>query len=283
MEAFTIDVYESLTNALEKIDLESKNVIQRSLYAYQAAKEASEKVNDFMLRYTFANQEEEILFYKSIKPKFLRELIYYAELYHIEAGRPAAGEKSTQQYLKGLLTIIRMYFDRNKEFYNYWRSGKTNLDHVYFVHSKVGDIPPQYATDLDPSGYPGCYCFKLARLQALENIKCYIEQPMGSREECVLPADPAVRSLPLEWTDSKSSLIELVYAIQTKGAVNNGNIDLKQLMTAFEQFFHVNTGNYYGVFQQNIRIRKKNRTQYLDQLKDRLEKRMDDEDEHPRF
>lgn len=89
------------------------------------------------------------------------------------------------------------------------------------------------------------------------------------------------RTHKLHWTGSKASLIELVYALQCGGVFNNGNADLKQIATYFEQAFDVELGNYYRVFQ-DFRIRKNSRTQFIDELKKVLEKRMDDTDEHPK-
>ncbi len=86
----------------------------------------------------------------------------------------------------------------------------------------------------------------------------------------------------INWTGSKVSLVELLYALQSAGSCNNGNIDLKQLAKHFECIFNIDLGNYYRVFQE-MRIRKINRTTFLDHLKTRLVQRMDEADENPKF
>ena len=48
----------------------------------------------------------------------------------------------------------------------------------------------------------------------------------------------------------------------------------------FENAFNIKPGNFYRTFQ-NMRIRKKSRTNYLDLLKDNLEKLMNDTDDRP--
>lgn len=78
------------------------------------------------------------------------------------------------------------------------------------------------------------------------------------------------------WTAPKASLVEILYALQSTGVFNNGAADIKQLAMWFERNFRISLGNYYHVFQE-IRLRKKNRTSFLDQ-KDKLIKRMDDAD-----
>ena len=78
------------------------------------------------------------------------------------------------------------------------------------------------------------------------------------------------------------TLRELLYALQSAGLFNNSKIDRKQLANQLEHFFNIDLGNYYRVFQE-MRIRKINRTTFLDQLKDRLIQRMDEADENPKF
>lgn len=278
MEAFTDEVYKSMVSALNKINAESENLLQQAERSYRAVKNALQKISSFMAGYTFSKPEEEILFFKTIKPKFLRELIFFAELYHLEAGKPAAERKAQEHFIKETMIQIRLYFERNQDFYNYYRSGKTHLDHVYFLRNQQDfDQPPEYAADQDPSGFSTYYSFKLSRLLALEQLKAHIDNSLPI-EGVKTNGDDA-----LKWTDNKVGLIELAYSLHAKGAFNNGNLEIKQIIAVFENIFHVDLGNYYGVFQQNIRLRKKNRTQYLDQLKERLENRMDDEDENPRF
>lgn len=80
-----------------------------------------------------------------------------------------------------------------------------------------------------------------------------------------------------QWTDSKSALIELDYALHSRGAVNHGKSDVKMIISNMESLFNVEVGNFYRTFQ-SVRIRKKNRTIFLDRLKESLEKRMDETD-----
>ena len=92
------------------------------------------------------------------------------------------------------------------------------------------------------------------------------------------PPEPKNIEKKLQWTGAKVSLIELIYSLQTTGVINNGTADIKLLTNFFERTFQVDLGNVYNVFQE-MRIRKKNRTSFLDQLKERLIQRMDEADE----
>jgi len=77
----------------------------------------------------------------------------------------------------------------------------------------------------------------------------------------------------LRWTGQKVDLVELVYALQASGLINNGNVGIKDLATALEQLFNVEVGDYYRIFLE-IRMRKSNQSKLLDFLKTSLHNRI---------
>ncbi len=77
-------------------------------------------------------------------------------------------------------------------------------------------------------------------------------------------------------------LIDLLYAFRSRGSLNNGTIDVKDLAALFENTFNVKLGNFYRTFQE-IRIHKNSRTTFLDKLKELLVRRMDESDENPKY
>ncbi len=86
--------------------------------------------------------------------------------------------------------------------------------------------------------------------------------------------------LPLTWTFNKTDLVELIYALVALGVFNNGNVEIKSVVSFFETVFHVALGSYYHKYQ-DIMKRKKERTVFLDKLKlallRRIEEKLDEE------
>jgi hypothetical protein len=77
------------------------------------------------------------------------------------------------------------------------------------------------------------------------------------------------------WTDSKVSLVELMYSLIEARSINNGNFDINQLANIFEHVFHIDLGKYYHVFNE-IKERKQT-TQYIDKLKKALQNKIDED------
>ena len=81
-----------------------------------------------------------------------------------------------------------------------------------------------------------------------------------------------------KWTDTKSAAVELGYAIYAKGSINNGNADIKEIMSYLEVAFKVELGDYYRTYL-SLKNRKKDRTVFLNSLIDNLVKKMDKGDQ----
>lgn len=81
----------------------------------------------------------------------------------------------------------------------------------------------------------------------------------------------------IKWTKSKTDLVELAYAAIANESFNNGNIEVKELITFFSEAFEVPLDNYYETYVQ-IRRRKGSRTSFLDDMIKNLIVKMDDTD-----
>lgn len=81
----------------------------------------------------------------------------------------------------------------------------------------------------------------------------------------------------LQWTESKVALVEFIYALYAGKCLNNGDSSLKDIAFCCELLFNIEIGDFYRIFLE-IRNRKKNRTQFLDKLKEKIIKMMDELD-----
>jgi hypothetical protein len=133
---------------------------------------------------------------------------------------------------------------------------------------------PVFSMDMDMR-YSTCQGAKLAKMLAYHRIIKYLLQVINGIES--MPTKESSLKYKLTWTDSKVNLIELAYALHAKGCLNHGKADIKQIVELLEFVFQIDLGNFYGVFQQNIRLRKlKSTTEFLNQLVEYLKRRMDD-------
>lgn len=269
-----------LTEQLNFIDLEIDDVLKRCEKAIEITVKSIQKLKTLFLKEKLKSQEQEIDFFKNIKPKFTSKLIYYNIVYKIETKIPHGGERVVKKYLNNELVKLKRYFDNNLDFYKYYRTGNNYLDFKYFVRGNF-DIKltiDSFFFEVDHN-FSTSHDFKVAKILAHDLVQVYLED----RLLAISNKEPKEKSqhnhnAKLTWTAPKVALIELLYALQSEKVFNNGTTDLKEIAKYFENIFNVDLGQYRRTFLE-IRVRKTERTKFLNTLKDTLEKRMNNSDE----
>ena len=93
-----------------------------------------------------------------------------------------------------------------------------------------------------------------------------------------LPIPETALKPKLKWTAPKVSLVELVYAFKAAGVFNNGTANINEIAALLEEVFQRDLSDFYRTFQE-IRIRKKSRTAFMELLQSRLYQWMEDADQ----
>jgi len=57
----------------------------------------------------------------------------------------------------------------------------------------------------------------------------------------------------------------LIYALYHSRVINNGNLEIKELANELQKLFNIELGDFYKIYSE-IRLRKKSRTKFLDDL-----------------
>lgn len=283
--AFASSEYEAMNQGLNRIVIEAANDLQKAEQSCLIVQRSLENLKEFLNAFTFPDRQGEIHFFKEIKPRFYKELIYFKELFYVDSGKPVSSQEELQRYYLEEMDRVRKFFERNHDLHIYYLTGKNTFDELYFVRgAEPMTIMPEYSPDIDPR-FTTVAGFKISKIQAYEKLHRYLQHcldKLSGAPSSFTEIEKPQRRKSL-WTDSKVALIEVAYALHSKGAVNNGTADVKDIVADFEEIFNIDLGNVYAVFQQNIRIRKKSRTAYLDELKMHLEQRMDDQDVNPKY
>jgi len=263
----------------QKIDRESIGFIERLSTAINSFENAFDKLKAFVSNYVFKNEAEEIHFFKESKPQLFCKLVYYRKIYNIESIRPTGSNYAQLNYIERELDNLKIFFDRNIDFYKYYRSGSTHLDKHYFLRGKP-DIQmtlESFYFERDPKFSTACD-FKVAKILANELLRIYLNEELLKLKQAQYP-QPDLPTFPKTketWTGSKTDLVELIYALCETESFGFGKITRKRLADYFESVFNVDLGDVYRTY---LEIRERNnRTRFLDELKDRLIKKMDEDD-----
>lgn len=82
----------------------------------------------------------------------------------------------------------------------------------------------------------------------------------------------------IRWTGKIVDLVELLYALDTCNCINNGEIGIEELADALSEIFGVEIKNCFSAYIDVKRRKADNRTYFLDELREKLNKRMVESD-----
>lgn len=278
--AFIAGLYGQMAEQLDSVKRNEADLIKTAVASIEIVKNHIIPLREFVLDTGFQDEEEEVIFFRETKPRFYRHLIYFSGLLHAELVRPPSGRLQQQKFIRKEQKSLAYFFRKYKEFYGYLRSGASHLDQKFFLRKVSHAVQPQEleGIDKDPH-FTTSHDFIVAKMLANEMLENYFTAEL----ERLTPKKNILKSERggLSWTAPKAALIELLYALYSSGVFNNGRTSIQQIAAFIENSLNIRLGNYYRAFQE-IRIRKKNRTQFLDELKTKLSEKMDFDDEHPR-
>jgi len=236
------------------------------------------QLKELVQEHGFADKDEEILFFKHRKPLYLVPLIYYKGIYTLYSQWPEGSEIMKKEYLERELNRLKQFFAEHHTLYVYCRTHSTHMDDKYFVREQfdVHLLHDSFYFEADARFSTG-YDFLVSQITANTRLSTYIEKLLlqPDNHTAVLPSAGSSNTPSLTWTESKTALVELLYALYLTDVFNNGKADLKLIATFLQQTFHIDLGNYYTTFQE-IRMRKTGQTKFLDNLRAMLIKKIDE-------
>ncbi len=265
IKEFCEHLQENLKSQIETVTLENPDIISKASKCLVIIGSFISQLKQFVYQYRFQGMDEEISFFKEQKPVILSQYFYYDKVFSLKLAEPFNGSDALRVYFHQCLSELQEYVKENTQFYKYCLSNSTHLDDKYFTRTEkllsAPDIDAKFST-----GYDNV----LAKILAYQMVKEHLVSQLQN-----LDADNSDRISSLKWTGTKSALIELIYALQSVDAVNNGKADIKQIADSFEHLFNISLGNYYRHFQE-IRLRKNGKTNFLDDMREKLIQRLDD-------
>lgn len=263
IRAFSEQLLEKLKKELDTVFAETGDMFGRYSRSLYTVKSHITQLREFTYQYQFSSTVEEMDFFKNVKPILLAQYYYYESLASYTANKPTGDREAVKVYSHSFLGEIRKYNNEHLDFFSYCVSGASHLDHIYFTRNSTmlgeAELDIRFSTKYD---------LILARFVCNQHLEESIYQR-------IQPLEAAPEVSPLKWTTKKAHLVELIYALHKAEAFNNGKAELKEIANIFESLFNVTLGNLYRQFQE-ISLRKVNRTIFMDELKEKLEKRFDE-------
>lgn len=261
-------LYNDLIQELAKINQQQKDNIQLAEQSLFFIDIVVRKLKIQVINYNFTCLAEEIYFFKNIKPKFISEYLFYTQLLELEISKPHSSKKNLKDYYRTRIQKLKVFYDDNREFYNYYIRRANYLDHKYFVRHSF-DLKmnlPQQLYNFDEK-FTTSHDDFISRFMANARLIQHISSELQNHEVSEIKKSNSVKNL--HWTNSKTALVELLYALYQNQSFNAGAIELNEIIRTFENLFEIDLSNFHKTLTE-IKARKTNPTKFLDQLSNNL-------------
>lgn len=124
--------------------------------------------------YQFADQQEEISFYKTLKPKFISLMDFYTLLYRSVLFLPD-NETDKRKYWGEELKTCSAFLSKHQSFCRYYDQGNTGMDHIYFVQQN-NQQPLIFGINENSWHVITSYSYLLARVISIKKYQRYIQE-----------------------------------------------------------------------------------------------------------
>lgn len=262
-----------------KLSAQTSSFIDEAYKMTVYLQELLRTVKEGIIKDGFPGKNEEIQFFKQVKPNILGKLIYYNKVFRIETACPANNGNLHQSYFALQLKELKQEYREhicNSDFYRYYRSGRTDRDEQYFMLDKINyhDGLNSFVFEIDPK-FSTYFDYKVAKIIGNELIYNYLTTKLNPEQNPdILLQNGEAKDI--FWTQSKNALIELIYALHAAGAIAHGKIGIRKISMVFQILFRISLNDIHNSFHR-MKTRSGSRTLFIDQLKYDLEEYMDKE------
>lgn len=222
---------------------------------------------------SFKDEEEEIWFFKTEKPRFYRWLIFYTELFAIDNTKPVTGEKGIKEHYNDQMRYINRFFRLHEFHYQYFRMDSEELDRLYFLRGTTSsNLDMSLVPRVDPSFGTG-HEYLFSNFKAYEMLQRYLSDQLTFGKDGRIGNK---RNKKLAWTGEIVDMIELIYGLWLTGQFNGGKAGLSAIAEVFQRMFDVDLNRYASKFSQIKQRKGMSKTKFLDQMRDALQKQIYD-------
>jgi hypothetical protein len=266
-----------LQDELSLLDGLDVTPLERLKHALPIANKVITSVKEQVLKDGFTNQAEEIYFFKKIKPKFYALQLWETFYYSLCTQTPVGTKEMIKAFYEEELLQVLHFFRANSFHYQYFKTGASEMDHIYFLRdAQPSEIPvlelidpfPGFSTSLDYS-FAKFIVYERLRDTLLEMITNIYGENRKSSNSVATPST--------KWTGDTINLVELGYGIWLTGQVNNGEAGVAEIIQVLETAFHVNVGRAYRRWQSISQRKRISPVKFLDQMRKAIMKKLEDE------
>lgn len=275
-------LFNSYAERKSNIEAQKLDRITHLKLSIQESKFFLNKLRRYLRDYKFETNNDEIRFFKYLKPRVCGDLIFFSEQLTYLICKPDSTISFQKSFLKSKLKKLESQKRKNIHFYRYYKQDEIFLDDKYFLrgNEQLELFNSKTLLSSDPEFFTS-HDMKAAEVIAYDLLIDFYKKELLSINNLSkeITNNNFINQLDtkLTWSASKTDLIELVYALKYAGAINGGAVQVKQIIDSLEILFQIDLNNYYKTYSE-IKNRSNNRSKFLTKLSESLVSRLEYDD-----
>ncbi|HAI18312.1 MAG TPA: hypothetical protein DCM10_09965, partial [Xanthomarina gelatinilytica] len=161
-------------------------------------------------------------------------LIFYEEVRTFEINSPELSISSKKEFIIRQEQKIKKFFKKHDSLVQYISLNLTSLDSLFYTLKPMNEswsiCNESYHTD--PSFYTN-HDLLLAKIKAYKKLLQYLKTKYSALNNFLKYGTPLNSHSNLQWTGSKTELVELIYGLHSCKVLNHGNTDIKKISKFF--------------------------------------------------
>lgn len=276
----TKKLLQELLKEIEVLKQKNEDEINKAHIFLKSVLSYNQRLKELLLSGSFADVDEEIVFFKTIKPKFVSLHLYYIALEEYGLNGAKGNRKRLRKFYEKELQKTEDFLNINRHMVHYFRSDASQMDEQLFVRGvkKYPNWLVKPRTDVDER-YSTIGDHLIAKIAAAEMIYQYIVKQLSVLENVSNLAVQENKNPNCKWTGESINLVEIAYGIWLTGQMNNGNSTISEIIRWLESSLGVNVGRAYRRWTEISRRDQMNTTKYLDRMKEAINIRLMNEDD----
>lgn len=260
--------YKDDISMVENSDLKQINNLRKGI---NLSRKFLNELSKLVRNEKFSSKKAEIKFFKEQKPYVEGRLHFFKKAHKFMLAFPNTSNSIKRKLITSEIQKLNFRDCKHQDFLSYYRSNQKKLDHVYFVRGVSQlelflDFSNQF---IDPD-FNTSHGFLVTKIIAqdlqIDFFKNQLQELKKYKPNNNVPKHKPAVLKDLQWTGTKTDLVELIFALKESGVLRNGRAELKKIKNVIELLFEIELGNIYKVFEQ-IKAREKDQTKFIDSLK----------------
>lgn len=225
----------SLINGIEIFETFNPNIITKLEAKILTIEKGIKEINEEIKTYQFLSIEEEIEFFKQVKPQIDHVYIYLKLLLEFYTSYNWLAYRNTKIYKQKIEKILE-FLQLHKEFHTYLKSGASHYDESYFRRMAETNKPRTiYNFNADPMVCCS-HGFLMAMIMAYERFEQFCNYHIQQIKNGNIKYKSTAN---FQWKAKKVDAIELVYALYYSGAIDTSLCTIYDLASEFENLFKI--------------------------------------------